>query len=134
MAMLDRLLGVDRPGMEQVEVAPRGCVVGQVGFVGQAGGRIFGGEAGDVVRGAHRLLERGAREVGRARVAAPLADVDGHADRLVAVALDVLGLALAHRDRQPDAFRDLGGRVARAERLGDIQTASSTSSRNCSRV
>ena len=58
-----------------------------------------------------------AREVGRARVAAPLADVDGDADRLVAIALDVLGLALAHRDRQADAFGDLGDGVARAERL-----------------
>ena len=62
-----------------------------------------------------------AREVGRARVAAPLADVDRDADRLVAVALDVLGLALAHRHRQADAFGDLGDGVARAERLGRRQ-------------
>ena len=54
---LDRLLGIDRPGMEEIEVAPRR--VGEVGLVGQAGGRILGREAGDVVRGAHRLLERG---------------------------------------------------------------------------
>ena len=59
----------------------------------------------------------------RARVAAPLADVDGDADRLVAVALDVLGLALPHRHRQADAFGDLGDGIARAERLGGREAA-----------
>ncbi len=106
----DRRLGVDRPGVEEVEVAAGGAGVGEVLGIGQAGGGVLGGEAGDVVGGAHGLLERRRREVGAARVAAPLADIDGDADRLVAVALDVLGLALAHRDRQPDAFGDLGRR------------------------
>src|SRR5439155_19320040 len=78
-----------------------------------------GGEAGDVVGGTHRLLERGSREVRCARVAAALADVDRHTHRLVAVALDVLDLALAHRYRQPHAFGDFDAGVARAERLGE---------------
>ena len=60
----DRLLGIDRPRMEQIEVARGGGSVGEVRVVGQAGGRVLGGEAGDVVGGAHGLLERGAREVG----------------------------------------------------------------------
>ena len=103
--------------MEEVEVESRRAVACEVGLVGQAGRRVLGGEAGDVVRGAHRLLERGQREVRGARVAAPLADVDRDRERLVAVALDVLGLALAHRDRQAHAFGNLGDRVAGAERL-----------------
>ena len=120
---LDRRLGIDRPGMEEIEVASCRRRVGEVGLVGQTRRRILGREAGDVVRGAHRLLERRRREVRRARVAAPLADIDRDADRLVAVALDVLGLALPHRHRQADAFRDLGDCVARAERLGGGEAA-----------
>ena len=109
--------------MEQVEVARRRLADGQAVGVGQAGGAVLGGEAGDVPGGAHRLLDRGGREVGAARVAAPLTGIDGDADRLVAVALDVLGLALAHRDREAHAFRNLGDRIARAERLGRRQRA-----------
>ena len=75
MRDLDRSVGVERPRMEQVEVARSLLRRGQVGGVGQPGRRILGREARDVVGGAHRLLERGAREVGAAGVAAPLADV-----------------------------------------------------------
>ena len=119
--MLDRRSRVDGPGMEQVEVARQRLAERQVVGVGQAGGRVFGGEARDVVGGAHRLLERRAREIGGARVAAALADVDRDADRLVAVALDVFDLALAHRDRQPGAFRHLDAGIARAELLREMQ-------------
>ena len=92
---------------------------GEVVRVGQAGGRILGGEAGDVVGRAHRLLDRGAREVGGAGVAAPLADVDRDAERLVAVALDVLEsrpCAPRPTGRTPSETSATG--VARAERLG----------------
>ena len=112
---LGRGLGIDGPRVEQVQVAvARRRRLRHVVGIRQTGGGIFGGEARDVVGGPHRLLERRAREVGRARIAAPLPDVDGDADRLVAVALDVLDLALAHRYRQADSLRDLGRRVAGA--------------------
>jgi len=107
--------------MEQIEVARDDCTRREVLHVGQACGRVFGSEACDVVRGFHGLLKGSGREVGRARVAAALAHVDRDAHRLVAVAFDVLGLALAHRDRQADAFRDLGHRIARTELSGVTQ-------------
>jgi hypothetical protein len=47
--------------MEQVEVA---LLVGHVLGVGQTGGRVFGGEAGDVIGRLHRLAHRSWREVG----------------------------------------------------------------------
>jgi hypothetical protein len=117
---LGGLLGVDGPGVEQVQVArPRGR--GQVVGIGQAGGRVFGGEAGDVVGRLHRLAQRRGGEVRGAGVAAALAQVDAHAQRLVAVALDVLEFALAHRHRQAHAFGDLGAGVAGAQLAGQGQ-------------
>ena len=110
---------VDVPGVEQVEVHAGLGRGGHVLGVGQAGGRILGGEARDVVGGAHRLFERLEREVRGAGVATPLADVDRHAHRFVAVAFDVLDLALANGHRQPAAFGHLRRRVAGAGRLGD---------------
>ena len=82
---------------------------------GRPGGRVLRGEAGDVVGRAHRLLQRRTREVGGAGIASALADVDRHAQRLVAVALDVLDLAQAHRHRQAAALRGFHRRIARAE-------------------
>ena len=115
---LDRPGGVDVPRVEEVEVEAGGRGVGQGVVLGQAGSLVLGGEARDVPRGAHRLLDRGWREIRCAGVAAPLAGVDRDAHRLVAVALDVLGLALAHRHREAHAFRHLGRRIARAELAG----------------
>jgi hypothetical protein len=54
----DRAFRVDRPGVEQVEVARRRGAGGEAVGVGQAGGAVLGGEAGDVPRRAHRLLDR----------------------------------------------------------------------------
>ena len=52
---LQRLFRVQRPGVEQVEIA---LLVGHILRVGQAGRRVFGGEAGDVVGRLHRLAHR----------------------------------------------------------------------------
>ncbi len=114
---LGRLLAGDGPGVEQVQVA---LLIhrGHVGLVGQAGHRILGGEAGDVVGRLHRALDRGGREVRGAGVAAPLADVDRHAQRLVAVALHRLQLALAHAHAQARALRGLGAGIAGAQLFG----------------
>jgi hypothetical protein len=112
--------GIDRPGMDQVQVDR--CLLrgGEIGLVGKPRRRVLGGEAGDVVGGLHRLLEGGAGEVRRARVAATLPEIDGDADRLVAIAFHVLEPALAHRHRQPGAFGHFHRRVARARRAGDL--------------
>ena len=59
---LDRLLGVDGPGVEQVEVARRRAPRGEVGLVGQAGGRVLGGEARDVVGARARSARAPPRE------------------------------------------------------------------------
>jgi hypothetical protein len=119
----DRRLGVDGPGVEQVEVAFRRCTGGEAVGVGQAGGAVLGGEAGNVPGGADRLLDGRRREVGAAGIAAALPRVDGDADRLVAVALDVLGLALAHRHRQAYAFGRFGDCIARPQCLGRRERA-----------
>src|SRR5262245_41141322 len=73
----------------------------------------------------HRVLDGLRREVGGARVAVLLAEIDGHAEALVPVVLDRLDLAAADGDALPVAFGDLGLGVARAavarelERVGD---------------
>jgi hypothetical protein len=92
-----------------------------VARIRKAGGRILSGEARDVVGGPHRLLQRLAREIRAAGVAAALADEDGDAERLVAVALDMLERAFASRHRQPRSFRHLGRRIAGTDGTSDLQ-------------
>ena len=113
--------GINRPGVKQVEVAHGGLAQGQIGRIRQTGGRVVGGEACDVVCCAHGLFERSAREVRGARIAAPLADVDRHADRLVAVALDVLDFTLAHRHRQANALGNLGAGIGGTDLCCELQ-------------
>ncbi len=108
------LLAGDGPGVEQVQV---GVVGSNVVFVGQAGHRVFRGEARNVEGGLHGLLDRGARKIRRAGIAAAVAHVDGHAERLVTVALDVLQLALAHTHAQAAALGGLGPGVGGADLL-----------------
>ena len=93
-----------------------------IGAVGQAGKRVFGREAGDVVGGLHGLLDGGFGEVRGAGIAPALAQIDGHAQRLVAVALHGLQLALAHADRQAAALGSLGARIRRPQLLGMLQS------------
>src|SRR5690606_31895173 len=87
----DRAVGVDVPGMEQVR---RPVAHGQQFLLGQAGAIVLGRETRDLVRGLDRLAQRAEAEVAAARVTAALADVDRHAEGLVARLLDGLSLAL----------------------------------------
>ena len=87
---------------------------------------VLRGVARDRERLCDRSVDRLRREVGGARVAAPLPDVDGDADTLVAVVGDRLDLATAHGHALPDGLRNFGfgsGRAARLcrreDRLGD---------------
>src|SRR6185503_3160801 len=75
---------------------------------GEARSGVLRGEARDRQRLRDGVAQRGIGEVGAARVPAPLAEVDGDRDALVAVVRDRLDLALAHRDALPDALRDFG--------------------------
>lgn len=115
--------------MEQVQVA---VAVGgrDVLGVGQAGHRVFGREAGDVVGGLRRLLDGLAGKVGGAGIAPAVADVDGDTERLVAVALHRFELALAHADRQAAAFGGLGPGVGGPELLACARARSTSSSKN----
>lgn len=63
---------------------------------------------GEEMRRIHGRLERLLREVGGARIAALLAEVDGDTDALVAVVLDGVDLAAAHRHRLAEALGDIG--------------------------
>jgi hypothetical protein len=112
---------VDGPGVEEVQFGPGRWIEGQVGFVRQAGELVLGREAGDVIGRTHRVADGLGREVRGAGIAAALAKVDRDAQRLVAVALDVLQLAQARRYRQPAALRHLGAGIAGAHlfRLGE---------------
>ena len=101
--------------MEQVEV---GIGVGHVLRIGQAGHGVFGGEAGNVEGGLHRLANGGGGEIRGGRIAALLAQVHRNAKRFVAVALHILQLALAHRDAEPRAFRHFCSSVDRPELPG----------------
>jgi hypothetical protein len=116
---LGRLFAGDSPREEQVEFR---LLFDDVVFVRQSAHRVFGSKAGDVVSRLHRPRDSRFGEVGRARIAAPVPDVDRDAERLVAVALDVFELALAHRDAQAAAFGRLGTGVGRAELFGMRQS------------
>ena len=51
----------------------------------------------------------------------PLAQIDGHADRAVAVVLDGIGLALAHRDGEAVGLGDFAFRALRAARFRALE-------------
>ncbi len=108
------LFAGELPGVKKIEVAVARGRCDVIG-IGQAGHRVFGSKPGNVVGGLHGALDGGAREVGGARIAAPVADVDRHAERLVAVALHGFQLALAHAHRQATALGGLGAGIGGAE-------------------
>ena len=67
------------PRVKQVQI---GALLGfehDVGRVGQGGKRVFGREAGNVVGRLHRLLNCFCGEIGRARVATSLTQIDSNA-------------------------------------------------------
>ena len=81
-AELDRRLHRQIPGMVKIEIGPSSR---KARGIGKAGSGILRGIARDRERLAHRRRDRIVGEVRGARVAAPLADVHGDADALVAV-------------------------------------------------
>src|SRR5262249_14471295 len=87
--------------VEKIEV---GQLLRQLVGVGQPGRVVLGRVARDRYRRVDSLLERGARKIRGAGVAAAhlrtVAEVHRDAERAVAVVLDGVGLALAHRDRE----------------------------------
>ena len=87
-------VAVDIPGVEQVQVRRRAA--GDVSLIGQGGKRVLRGEAGNIVGGLHRALYGLWRKIRRAGVASPGAQVNGYAQRFVAVAFHVFELAFAH--------------------------------------
>jgi len=83
--------------VEQVEVDRALGLRRYVGLVWKSGRRILGGKTRDVKGRLHRLFDGRNREVRGARVAAPAANIDRHRQALVAVALHIFQLPLAHR-------------------------------------
>ena len=94
--------------MVQIEV---GAIGGEQIAVGESRAVVRGGVAGNGERGLDGAREGGAREVGGARVAALLAEIDRHPDALVAVVFDRLHLAAAYRDGLTDPLGHLGLRA-----------------------
>ena len=114
------LFAGDGPGMEQVQLARFGF---DVALVGQAGDRVFGGEAGNVIGRLHCAFDGRLRKIGGASVAAAVAHIHRHAKRFVSVTLDVFQFALAHRHRQTAAFGGFGAGVGGAQLFGMRQGA-----------
>ena len=96
-------LRIDHPRVVELQVLR---MLLQQLFFGQACAIVIRRETRNVVGSLDRGTQRGRREIRRAGVAALLAQHDRHADDLVAVLLNGLDLALAHRDRQALAFGD----------------------------
>ena len=114
-------LSVHLPGVKQIQVSALVTWLHDVGFIGQGGERVFGGETGDVIGRLHGLRDRLVRKIRRARVAAPLAQVHRHAQGFVAVALHIFQLAFAHRHRQAAALGGFGTGIGGAELFGVFQ-------------
>jgi hypothetical protein len=101
---VDRGFHRNVPGMEEIQI--HGFLRQQF-RLGQAGAVVLGGEARDRQRRLDRGPHRRRREIRTAGMAAPLADVGGDAESLVAVVLDGLDLLPAHADRLAESFRDI---------------------------
>ena len=122
---VDRLVGVQPPRVPGVQV--REAAVGRrlrhQSGIGQAGGRIILGVAGDRTG----LLDRGFQarlvQVGGAGAALALAEVNGHGDATVAGGFNRLHLAHAHRHVQPALLAATHLGLAGAQRLRPRQQA-----------
>ena len=102
---------VNRPRVEQIQIA---VLMGDQALIGQSGKGVFCCEAGNVKSRLHGALNSRLRKIGGAGVATALSHIDGDAQGLVAVALNVLQFALANRHAQAAAFRGFCGRVGGA--------------------
>ena len=105
--------------MEEVEV--RRLAAEKARVIGKPRRIVIGGVARDRACRFHGALDRLRRKVGGARVAAALAEIDRDAEALVAVVLDGLDLAAAHRHRLAYRGRDFDLGIARAEARGGIE-------------
>ena len=103
----DRIVDRQIPRMIEIEIGNGSRE--SIG-IGEAGRGIASGVARDRERLGDGRVDCVGREVGGARVSAPLPDEHRHADALVAVVGDRLDLAVSHRDALPDRLRDLGFR------------------------
>ena len=110
----DGLLDGQLPRVVQVEIRDD---AGEPVRIRETGGGVFRREAGDGERLADGGMHGVRREIGGARMAAALPEIDGHADALVAVVRDSLDFAAAHGDALADRLRDVGLRRGRAARL-----------------
>jgi hypothetical protein len=102
-----RTVSIEIRRMPAVEFAQRGR---HQSGVGQAGGRIVLGMAGDRAGLRHRRLQAVLAQVGGAGAALARAEVDGDGDAAVAGGLDGFHLAHAHVDGKPAVLvaADLG--------------------------
>ena len=113
-----RLFSRDGPRAKQVQVGALARGRGDVTGIWQRSERVLGGKTGDVKRRLNRLLDGCRRKVRGAGITPALADVNRDTKRLVAVALDVFELALAHRDAQATALRGFSCGICGAYFLG----------------
>ena len=110
----DGILDGQLPWVEQVEIRDD---AGEAVRVRETGSGVFRREAGDRERLADGGLHGVRREIGGARMAAALPEIDGHAYALVAVVRDSLDFAATHRDALADRLRDVGLRRGRSARF-----------------
>ena len=120
IAMIARRVGIDRPGMEQIEIGKLACE--RVGL-GQAGGLVLGGEARDAVGLRDGVADRARAQITGARGALALAAIHGDAHAAVALIFQRLHFAQPRCHGQPGLDADTGLGVAGTEpaRLGERQ-------------
>jgi hypothetical protein len=116
----DGLLGLDRPRVPEVERAvERRGVAREQRRVRQARVRVLAGVARDGERGLDGRAQRTRREVGGRGRALALAEVHGHRQAAVALELERLDLAQAHRDVEAGGVAGRGLDCAGAEAAGE---------------
>ena len=117
---LDRFLGLDRPGVVELEV---GDVAREQRGIGEPGAVVGRGVAGDRRRLGDRLAHGRGRNIRGAGRALALAEIDGDGEAAVAVVLDRVDLAHAHRRREAALQAGVGFGLAGAGLAGDREGA-----------
>ena len=103
------LFAVDRPGVKQIQISQLMC--DQI-RIRQTRHRVFGGEARNIECSLHSSLYRCFGKVRGAGAAAPVADINRHTQRFVAVAFDVFQIAFSNGNAQSVALRGFGSGVS----------------------
>src|SRR5688500_10196426 len=109
---LDRLLRRDVPGMVEIQVRD---VARELVGIGQPGTLVLGGIARDIAGLLHGFRNRACRQVGGARRALALAEVDGNAHAAVALVLHGLDFTEAYRGCETLLQADVGLGLTGAE-------------------